>query len=295
MLNTPSPNLRKSLRYHFFPRQALFQPMTRGFFQTVTLLLAVGCFLEAGVIAQESDPGREIVEEMVRRHDSESEYTRARMILTKQGGGTRERVIHQWSEKTDKITRSMTKFTAPSDIRNVGTLNWDHSEGEDDQWLYLPDLKRVKRITGGSKKGLFMGTDIAFEDMRPEDTEANAYRVLQEEDLDGQACWVVETRPTDPVEIRDSGYVSTLRWIDKTHYRPLRTEYFGKGDQRVKVATTENWKKISGDLWRPLVTEFSRPATGTSTRMLLTDIKLNQGIDSSLLTRQGLQRPIALD
>jgi hypothetical protein len=281
----------------------LVQLMNRSIHQTVLIVFGVGCALCSSLAAQEASgetpserQGREIVEEMNRRHESKSEYTRARMTLTKKGGGTRERVIHQWSEESDGTRRSLTKFTSPSDIRNVGTLNWDHPEGqEDDQWLYLPELKRVKRITGGSKKGLFMGTDIAFEDMRPEDTAVKAYRILREEEYGGMRCWVVESRPTDPIEIRDSGYLRTVRWIDQEHYRLLRTEFYGKGDRLVKLATTENWKNILGDLWRPLLTEFSRPATGTSTRMQLTDIELNQGVDPNLLTRQGLQRPIALD
>jgi len=255
------------------------------------VLAAVACGADVEALPE----GRGLMEDQIARHEADSEYARAKMTLFDANSRSRERILHSWSAKQDGLSRMLTKFSEPADIHNVGTLTWEQpGDREDDQWLYLPDLKRVKRVTGGSKKNLYMGTDLAFEDLRPEDTDVHTYRTLRDELFEGNRCWVIECLPATDEEKKNSGYTRRLIWLDREHLRVLRTDYFGAGGKKIKTAVARDWRQVKGTLWRPGVTEVSRLTTGTRTRIQLTRLEIDQGVDPVLLTRMGLERPLSL-
>lgn len=263
--------------------------------QLQRILLVTVAVAASPLHAEPLPDGRELIEDQIARHESDSEYSRAVMTLFDSDGRSRERVLHAWSAKQDGLSRMLTKFSEPADIHNVGTLTWEQpGDREDDQWLYLPDLKRVKRVTGGSKKNLYMGTDLAFEDLRPEDTDVHTYRTLRQEVYEGNRCWVIECLPATDEEKKNSGYTRRLLWLDQEHLRVLRTDYFGAGEKKIKTAVARDWRQVQGTLWRPGVTDVSRLTTGTRTRIQLTRLEINQGVDPVLLTRMGLERPLSL-
>jgi len=137
--------------------------------KTITLLLS-GVSLW-GVVSHAAEmTGKQVMEEQRRRHRLKSEQTTTRMVLKDKKGRAKQRVLRIYTfTAEDHLSKSMIKFLAPADIRNVGVLTWEQGEDrDDDQWLYLPALKKVKRITSSGKKKKFMGTDLTFEDLRPD-------------------------------------------------------------------------------------------------------------------------------
>ncbi len=253
--------------------------------------LVIATILASPTFAQ---TGMEIMQEKERRHESQSEYSRSKMTLTDKKGNSRERIMHNWAMKQpDGTSRTLLKFSAPTDIKNVGLLTWEQpGEKEDDQWLSLPATKQVKRITGGSKKNLFMGTDLAYEDMRSENLDVHTYKVIGEESVGGNACWKVEASPSTVKEKKESGYGKRVLWIRQDNYLTAKTDFYNRAGKLIKQATYDMPVQVKGQLWRMRRTQMKRLQTGTTTTTQMTKLKLDEGVDKSLLTQQGLKRPI---
>jgi len=233
------------------------------------------------------------MKEREKRHDTRSEASQDLMKLFDRRGNVKEREISVYYKKgADDLGKTLLKFLSPPDIRNVGLLTWEQPETQDDdQWLYLPADRRVKRITGGSKKNQFMGTDLAYEDLRPEKLSAHEYRVLKEEAFAGHPCWVVEAVPSSPKEKKDSGYGKRLMWIRKDIYFTVHAEFYNHGGRLFKTATFEALVNLKGQIWRSNRSAFKRVFTKTRTITENVSRKINVELAGSLFTQQSLKRP----
>jgi len=114
--------------------------------------------------------------------------------------------------------KSLTIFDDPKDVKGTASLTFSHSVKPDEQWLYLPALKRVKRISSKNKSGPFMGSEFAFEDIASQEVDKYTYKYLRDETIDGREAFVVEAYPT----YKNSGYTRVINWIDKEEYYGLK-------------------------------------------------------------------------
>lgn len=237
--------------------------------------------------------GREILDEQERRHHVESEETRLQMSLIDRRGREREREMVMYVLKgADGLNKTLIKFTSPTDIRNVGLLTWQQGEDkEDDQWLHLPSSNQVKRIAGSGKKNSFMGTDIAFEDLRPENLDAHDYNLLRKESIDGHDHWVVEAIPSTEKEKKDSGYSKRVFWIRKDIYFTVKTEFYNRRGRLAKLALNEELINLQGDIWRSNVSTTERLAEKTKTVLRNQYRAHNIEMSKSFFTQQNLRRP----
>ena len=237
--------------------------------------------------------GMEIMEEQKKRHESSSEETRSTMKLIDRRGREKEREMVTYTLKEDSgLAKSVLKFLGPADIRNTGLLTWEQpTDKEDDQWLYLPATKQVKRVTGSSKKNPFMGSDLAFEDLRPENLGAHTYEVTGEEDIDGQTCWVMDVLPSTDKEKSDSGYSKRIFWVRQDNYLTVKTEFYNRSDRLDKVGTFTGLEQVEGDMWRAKELRVERMSSKTQTVWSFTERQVNHDIDTNLFTQQGLRRP----
>lgn len=240
--------------------------------------------------------GREIMDEQRQRHGARSEKTRSVMKLIDSRGRERSREMVTYSRTVDgDLSQSLLKFLAPSNIRNTGLLTWEQPEDkEDQQWLYLPASKRVNQISGSNKKNLFMQSDLAYEDLRPENLDAHTYELLREEDVDGEGCWVIEALPATEKERGDSGYSKRIFWIRKDLYLTVRIDFFDRGAKLAKRGTYSQLEQVDGDLWRSNEITMERLSTGSTTVWSFTQRHVNEDIDENLFTQQGLKRPSRL-
>lgn len=191
-------------------------------------LLAL-CFAAGTVIAQPDvtdpalsaeDKGRAIAVEAERRRagfgDAVAELT---MELVGSDGRVRTRRL-TW--QTLEVTaanagdRSLTIFHEPRDIAGTAFLSHTFVDRPDDQWLYLPSLKRVRRITSANQSSAFVGSEFSYEDLLSDEVEKFDYRWLRNEPCGEQACFVLERRP----RYENSGYTRQIVWIDQAEYRP---------------------------------------------------------------------------
>ena len=113
--------------------------------------------------------------------------------------------------------KSLLIFDSPKDVKGTAFLSYTHSLTPDDQWLYLPALKRVKRISSSNKSGPFVGSEFAYEDLASQEVEKYKYKWLRDEVVDGNEAFVIERYP----QYEHSGYTREIVWIDKKIYHPL--------------------------------------------------------------------------
>jgi len=238
--------------------------------------------------------GRQVMEEQRLRHRLKFELSTVRMILEDKKGRTRERTmkIYTFSD-TDRRSKSMIKFLSPADIRNVGLLTWEQGEDrDDDQWLYLPALKKVKRITSSGKKKKFMGTDLTYEDLRPENLSTHAYRRLEDTQIDAQPCYVIEALPATDKERKTSGYGSRLLYVRKSILLTIKTEYFDKRKRKIKLTKVSEIEKITDAAWRAKVSVTTDLKRGSSTTMKTETRNLDDTLTESAFSKGNLRRPV---
>jgi hypothetical protein len=258
----------------------------------LVLIAAVASAALGGAALAQS--GLDVMKEQARRHQARSEETRSKVTLIDPSGREKERELMTVSQRGDDgLSKMLLKFLAPADIRNTGLLTWEQAgDKDDDQWLFLPATKATNRIASSSKKNAFMNTDLAYEDLRPENLDAHTYTVLREEDVDGQACWVIEAVPSTDKEKGESGYKKRVFWVRKDVYMTVRTEFYNRSDKLFKRATFSDLASAGGELWRAKTVRVETLDRKSATVWTVVDQKVNQAVDENLLTQQGLMRPV---
>ncbi len=157
--------------------------------------------------------------------------------------------------------KSMSIFDEPADVKGTAMLTFSHGLKPDDQWLYLPALKRVKRISSRNKSGPFMGSEFAFEDLGSQEVEKYDYKFLREEPCGEWQCYVIERRP----KYKYSGYTRQIAWIDKDKYRITRVEYFDRKNKPLKTLTMSDYHVYLDHYYRPGKMEMVNQQNGKRT------------------------------
>lgn len=163
-----------------------------------------------------------------------------KMTLTNRNGDTSNRMMRSRTlEMENDGDKGLTIFDKPADVRGTAMLTFTHLKGNDDQWIYLPALKRVKRISASNKSGPFMGSEFAYEDLGSQELPKYSYRWLRDEELNGQQMYVIERIPT----YKKSGYTRMVSWIDKEEYRAFKVEYFDRKSSHLKTLILSDYKQ----------------------------------------------------
>ena len=160
-------------------------------------------------------------------------------------------------------------FDKPADVKHTAVLTYSHGLEPDDQWLYLPALKRVKRINSRNKSGPFMGSEFAFEDLGSQEVEKYSYKFLRDEACGEWECYVIERYP----EYEYSGYTRQVGWIDKAEYRVVKIEFYDRKNSLLKTLTYSGYQEYIGHYWRPDEMFMQNHQTGKSTLLKWSDYK----------------------
>lgn len=258
--------------------------------QPLNLLLAAS-IAATPLLASAQTPeekGLEIAEEADRRDlgwgDAETELE---MILRNKNGDESLREMRSKAlEVKDDGDKSMIVFDQPRDVRGTALLTFSHNTGNDDQWLYLPALKRVKRIASTNKSGPFMGSEFAFEDLGSQEVEEYTYKYLRDEQYENMDVFVMERYPTD----ENSGYTKQVVWMDKAEYRPWKVDYYDRKQSLLKTLTFHEYKEYLDAYWRPHRMEMVNHQTGKSTTLKFADYEFKVGLDERDFDQAALKR-----
>ena len=182
--------------------------------------------------------------------------------------------------------RSLVIFDDPRDVQGTAMLTFSHKTGTDDQWLYLPALKRVKRIASTNKSGPFMGSEFAYEDLSSQEVEKYTYKFLAEETLNDMDCYVIERYPID----KKSGYTRQIVWYDKEHYRVQKAEYYDRKDSLLKTLTVSDYREYLDQYWRAHELYMENHQTGKSTLLIWNEYAFDNGFSERDFDRNSLAR-----
>lgn len=212
--------------------------------------------------------------------------SRAVMTLTEKGREPRVREMFTLRVDRGNGERwSLTRFSKPTDIRGVGLLTKDYPGDENDQWLYLPALGRVRRVSSGRKGGRFVGSDLFFEDLRDREVKMD-HHVLQGEGKLGKVK--TQILVSTPVDADNSVYTKRVSWVHPQTLLALRVDFYqAHSEQPVKRLSVRRIKRIQG-FWTVLDSTMQDLESGHVTRITQSKVKYNQGISDRLFTSQSL-------
>ena len=253
--------------------------MNKCFFSAMTKIALVFTLMACsfGSYAQSAeDKGLEIAKQRKLRDSGWGDSTgNMSMILRNAQGEEVERKIRLKSlEVMDDGDKGLTIFDQPLDVKGTAFLNFSHATEPDDQWMYLPKLRKVKRIRSRNKSGPFMGSEFSFEDMSSFEIEKYKFKYLRDETFKGQASFVLEQVPTD----KNSGYTKQIVWVDKKHYRALKIEFYDRKSSLLKTLVNYEFKLYLNKYWRPLRVEMFNEQNAKSTDFVTHQLTFNTGL-----------------
>ena len=235
------------------------------------------------------EKGLAIAREADLRDDGFGDYT-ADMGMTlrnKQGKESQRLIRSKTLELSGDGDKSLSIFDTPRDVKGTAFLSFSHKVGDDEQWLYLPALKRVKRINSRNKSGSFMGSEFAYEDIASQEVEKYSYKHLREEDYNGMLCYVGESYPLDK---KNSGYTKRITWLDKGEYRLQKVEFYDRKKSHLKTLSVGRYQQYLGKYWRADSMEMMNHQTGKSTTLQWTNYKFKTGLTDKDFNATSLKR-----
>lgn len=210
------------------------------------------------------------------------------MILRNKHGQESKRILRIRSiEVPGDGDKLLTIFDQPRDIKGTAFLTFSHKFEDDDQWLYMPALKRVKRISARNKSGSFVGSEFAYEDISSQEVEKYTYKWMRDEVYEGQDCFVVERYPVDK---KNSGYIRQVVWIDKVEYRNLKIDYYDRKNFLLKTQIFNKHKKYVNRYWHANQMSMENHQNGKSTELLWFNYTIGVGLKDKDFTKNSLRK-----
>ena len=252
-------------------------------------------FLFASVFLAQAPPqapapksAREIVELADNAPDGDTRRSSMRMTLVSKSGRERVRTIRSYSKDYGKDTKNLMQFKEPADVSGTTFLSFEYDDAskEDDRWIYLPAMRRVRRISGSSKNDYFMGSDFTYDDMGGRDLDDYTYKLLGEEACFGGRCWKIESTAVDPV---DTGYSKTISLIRKDALKAVHVDYYDRDGRLLKTLEVEELSVKQG-YWTIGVMKMDNVQSRHKTLLKIFDIEHDVEIKDSLFRAAGLER-----
>lgn len=250
-------------------------------------LLRLGACLAMALAASASaaTPSADQILDRVRnRPDGTDIYSEVKMILKESNGSTRTRELIFLEKDYGKDEKLTLYFTGPADVKSVAlqAVNYDEAvDKEDEQWMYLPAFRQVRRISATDKRGSFMGSQFAYIDLDRLRVTDYVQKLEGEEKVLDRDCYVIERIPASEKIINKTGYYKTRVWVDKERYIVLKQTYFDARGVQFKQMTVKNLEKIQ-DIWTVTESEMQDFVNQRSSTLLFTNSRYNTGLGDQL-------------
>ncbi len=211
------------------------------------------------------------------------------MTLVDKNGDKRVRKVTTYSKKFGPDTKSVLFFLEPADVKGTGFLQFGYkaADQDDDQWLYLPALKRIRKITSSNKNQSFMGTDFSYDDMATRDVDDDEHKLLREDTVGDQAVWVIESTPKKLEE--DDEYSKAVSFIRKSDYLPAKVEFYDRKGALEKTLVVQAVTMVDG-IPTPLKLEMTSADSGHKTLLEMDGLEFDKPLDDELFTQRVLEK-----
>ena len=249
----------------------------------IAIIIAIGFSPE---ITGQSLTGKQIIEKVYNRPTGDDQTSDLTMTLINKSGDQRVRKIKQFTKDLGDLEKSIMFFLAPADVKNTSFMSWTYdSDQSDDQWIYLPALKKTKRISSDSKSDYFMGSDFTYDDLGDRKLEDDTHKLLREETMDGKECYVVESLSKD----EDYMYSKTVVWVNKSNFIGVKKEFYDEDEDLLKILAIKEVEEISG-IWVITNSEMKNVQKNHRTTMVLNNIQINTGMSESKFSERMMMR-----
>lgn len=235
-----------------------------------------------------AEKGKAIFQETKIRDEGWVDFTADMLMILRNDQG-QESVREVKMKSLEQLTdgdKSLTIFNKPKDVKGTAFLSYSHVVGADDQWLFLPSIKRVKRIASSNKSGPFMGSEFSFEDLSSFEIDKYRYKYLSDDVVDGLESFKVEQYPVD----ENSGYTKRTVWVDKDEYRIIKIDFYDRKNALLKTLSYGNFELYLGQYWRALEYDMQNHQTGKSTSLVWNNYTFKTGLKESDFSRSSLKR-----
>ena len=252
----------------------------------ITLMLLALLVAGTALFAQEIT-GLQIIENVYNRPTGQDQSADLTMSLINSRGDERVREIKQYLKDEGKTEKKIMFFVSPADVHNTSFMNWSYDEAgkDDDQWIYLPALKRVKRISSDSKSDYFMGSDFTYDDLGDRQPNADTHTLLREEEIDGEMCFVVQSVPKE----EEYMYSKTISWIVKDKWIGKKKEFYDEDEDLLKTLTVQKLEVIK-DYIVITLSEMHNVQKDHKTIMKLENVKVDSGVADNKFTERMMKR-----
>lgn len=233
-----------------------------------------------------ADAASDLAQRVYDRPNGRDLVTQGRMVLTEKGRAPRVREFVSYRlDQSGGVVASLIRFMEPEDIAGTGLLSITPAEGDADQWLYLPALDRVRRISSDRKGGRFVGSDLYFEDLQERRPAKDRHRLLGKQTENGLLCEVLESVPRDSA---NSVYLKRVSWIDPDTALMQRVDYYEKDASTPSKRWLLRGKKRNQGYWTPTDSRMIDLVSGHETRMVVDAAVYDQKLPAKLFTSQAL-------
>ncbi|MCG7871134.1 MAG: outer membrane lipoprotein-sorting protein [Candidatus Thiodiazotropha lotti] len=255
----------------------------------LSLILATLLLTPAVTLAMTAEErGLQIAKEVDTRdtgfHDFKASMTM--LLKNRHGEESLRDMRNQTLEVENDGDKTLVVFDEPRDVKGTALLSFSHKAGDDDQWLYLPALKRVKRIASRNKSGPFMGSEFAYEDISSQEVEKYTYKFIEESTHEGIASLLLERYPVDP----NSGYTRQQMWVDKERYIPIKIDYYDRKNVLLKTLVFRGYQQYLDQYWRADEMYMENHQTGKSTLLTWKQYDFRSGLTDADFNKNSLKR-----
>lgn len=259
----------------------------------ILFLLGIGATLLTTNALADDPKARAIMEKVDARDDGTTLEQDMLMLLIDKNGAERTRDLKSYAKDFGADAHRTMFFKGPADVKNTAFLTYDYDDAskDDDQWLYLPALKKVKRIPSTDKSSSFMGSDFSYFDMTDRDLEDYDFKILKETKVRGHDAWMIESIPNNQEVIDESGYEKTIAIVRKDNYVVVRAINFLSNGKKKYLDLTQIHEE--NGIW--LIDEMTMTTkkgkrTLHKTVLSFSNVKLNQNIDDSVFTTRRIEK-----
>jgi len=256
--------------------------------KTIKSILPMGILLSGMIFAQDLS-GLEVIQKVYDRPTGNDMTGNLIMTIENSRGNQRVRKIKQFVKTVKNGEKKIMYFLSPADVKNTSFMTWSYDDASksDDQWIYLPALKKVKRISSDSKGDYFMGSDFTYDDLGDRHPMDDTHTILREEVLEGKETIVIESVSKD----EEYMYARTVTWVIKDSWIGLKKEFYDEDDELLKILTVDDQQSFKDVIILTKV-KMKNVQRNQFTIMEFSDVQIDTGIPSNKFTERMMKRGI---
>ena len=261
--------------------------------QKLTMLLIM-IVISSYAVSAELPAGDIIAQNINARDEGIAVSRKLKMEMTDRRGKTRVRETRAFRKYYGDEKRTAIFYLKPKNIKDTAFLTYDYvdKERDDDQWLYLPAMRKVRRISASDRGDYFLGTDLSYEDIKLEtrvSLKDYTRKTIGEDEVDGVHCYVVDETVIDNETAEELGHIRRESCVDDIIWMTRRSKFWDLQNNLLKTTRFKDVSKVQG-IWTAHIIEVENHKTGHHTVFTFSDVNYNEGVKDSVFTQNALKR-----